>query len=316
MVFLPVVLGLKPKSFDRVLIDETQDLSRAQVELALMACRKGGRITAVGDTRQAIYQFRGADSRSIPNLIKRLDATVLPLSVTYRCARSIVAHVREIVPQIEASPSAPEGVVREDVSAATMLRDWRAGDFVLSRTNAPLVRLCLRALRQGVPAFVLGRDVGAGLRALVAKFKGTSPIGLVSFARTWRDGEHKRLRAAFGKPAGVPGGAPLKKSEADKLDAVTDRFETICALAEDVPTVAALLAKLGVLFDEVSRAPRLMFSSTHKAKGMETPRVWMLRGTYRRGAGEEEDNLYYVAATRAERELNLVDYDPSRADDR
>jgi len=79
MVWLPVVLGLRPRPVDRLFVDETQDLNKAQVELALSACPTG-RICAVGDDRQAIYGWRGADPEAVPRLIERLGAKTLPLS--------------------------------------------------------------------------------------------------------------------------------------------------------------------------------------------------------------------------------------------
>jgi len=298
MVWLPVVLNLRPKQYDVVVVDEAQDLSRAQVMLAKMAVKRGGRIVAVGDPKQAIYGFRGADSRSMPNMTKDLRATVLPLSVTYRCPVAVVDHVKHLVPQLEAAPGAAEGVVNADVATSTMTAKWAPGDFVLSRVNAPLVRLCLAALRGGIPAYVLGRDIGAGLRALVNKCaRGESVPDMLAGLRRWRDDEEQRLVAA---------------DQSKKIDAMMDRFDTIVALSEDMRSVSELLARLDSLFADDARGKRLMFSSTHKAKGLEAHRVWLLAPTYREGLSEEEDNLYYVAATRAQHELNLVDYDPKR----
>src|SRR5262249_47785764 len=90
MIWLPVVLRLSVWTYDRVFVDETQDLNAAQLELALRACRAKGRILAIGDDKQAIYRFRGADSNAVERIIRRLSAKVLPLSVTYRCAQRIV----------------------------------------------------------------------------------------------------------------------------------------------------------------------------------------------------------------------------------
>lgn len=111
MIYLPVVHDLKVWQYDRVFIDETQDLNQAQIKLALKACKRGGRICAVGDKFQAIYSFRGADSAAIDNVTKELDAKVLPLSVTYRCAKAIVAIAKEFVPDLEAALDAKEGTV-------------------------------------------------------------------------------------------------------------------------------------------------------------------------------------------------------------
>ena len=49
-----------------------------------------------------------------------------------------------------------------------------------------------------------------------------------------------------------------------------------------------------------------MCSSTHKAKGLERHRVWMLADTYRPGGSQEEKNLYYTACTRARSSLFLA----------
>ena len=46
--------------------------------------------------------------------------------------------------------------------------------------------------------------------------------------------------------------------------------------------------------------------STHKSKGLEADRVWLLGSTYVRQWREEERNIWYVAVTRCKRELFVV----------
>jgi len=61
------------------------------------------------------------------------------------------------------------------------------------------------------------------------------------------------------------------------------------------------------LFKDGDDKNRVILSTTHKAKGLERDRVFMLDGTYRRGKDtREENNLVYVAWTRAKNELYLV----------
>lgn len=55
MIFLPVRNGWLHKSFDLVVVDEAQDMTVAQLEIAQGVCR--GRICVVGDPNQAIYGF-------------------------------------------------------------------------------------------------------------------------------------------------------------------------------------------------------------------------------------------------------------------
>jgi ATP-dependent DNA helicase UvrD/PcrA len=54
------------KTFDRVVVDEAQDMNACQLELAEGVC-KGG-LVAVGDSHQAIFGFAGADSGSLGRL--------------------------------------------------------------------------------------------------------------------------------------------------------------------------------------------------------------------------------------------------------
>src|ERR1700722_1305373 len=90
MIWIPNVLNLPLNTYDYVFIDEAQDLNIAQINLALNSCAKGGRIISCGDSNQAIYSFRGADSNAVNNIIERCQSKTFPLSVTYRCAKSIV----------------------------------------------------------------------------------------------------------------------------------------------------------------------------------------------------------------------------------
>ena len=290
MFWLPVVLGMRVPQFDRIFIDETQDFSRTMVELALMACAPGGRICAVGDDRQAIYGFRGADERAIPGLITRLNAKRLALSVSYRCARAIVELAQDVVEDIEAAPGAEQGSVNE-VSTARLLACARPGEFVLSRKNAPLVSLFFRFVSKGVPVKVAGRDIGARLVDLVRRQR-AKDIGALAGVEGWRLRECARLAAQ--DPPGDP-------------DAVNDMAECIRILSEGACSVSDVEARIDDVFADVGDDDkRLILSSTHKAKGLERDRVWMLNDTYRNKATTEEDNLWYVAVTRAKRELYLV----------
>lgn len=288
MIWLPVALNLPVYKYDRVFVDETQDLNACQIKLVLGSVKKGGRICAVGDPRQAIYGFRGASSGAFERVVEALDAKVLPLSVTYRCARAIVKVANEIVPDLEAAPGAIEGTVRSD-TYESCARNAAPGDFILSRTNAPLVGLCLRMLREGRRAHVQGRDIGAGLKAFVKKSGAFTVDALRRHATQWRDAEVKRL-----------------SEKGRSTDAVEDKTLTILALSDGAASVDDVLGRIERLFADGDDRNRVVLSTTHKAKGLERDRVWMLADTYRKRPGVEENNLYYVAVTRARKELVMV----------
>lgn len=304
-VYIPAASEWSTGSYDVVLIDETQDLSRGQIRLALRALRRGGRVVAVGDRHQAIYGFRGADSESMVRLVEALRQTsasveVLPLSVCYRCARTILDEARAMVPEIEAAPGAVEGVVRSS-SAARLYQgmergELREGSYVLSRTNAPLVPLCLYALQCGIRATIQGKDIGRALAALLRRADRDDVREAMAWLREWVNAESARLEAA---------------GQTDAVEGLRDRFACVAALSQGCRVVDEVLRRIDALFCD-DGGPRLIFSSVHKAKGLEADTVYLLADTFfhKRGDPREERNLYYVAVTRARRELVLVDGAP------
>lgn len=284
MIWLPVRHGVRVPTFDHVFIDETQDLNACQIELALRAVRKTGRVFAVGDDRQAIYGFRGADAQAVDRIVERLGARVLPLSITYRCGKAIVDLARVIVPDYEAAPTAPAGLVRE-VTEAAIRADAEPGDFVISRKNAPLIGLCLGYIAAGKPATIAGRDVGAGILALVDRARAATIVELVSFVDAWAREETDRL-AARGR-------------DTQPIEDRADCFTALCEGAADVPEVRA---RITALFSDTDDSRRIVCTTVHKAKGLERERCWVLASTFSLGS-TEEDNLWYVAITRAKTEL-------------
>lgn len=288
MVWAPVVLGARIPRFDRVFVDETQDLNAAQLELVVRACKDGGRICAVGDDRQAIYRFRGADENAVGRIIEKLSAKVLPLSVTYRCSRSIVKVANRVVPDLEAAPDASEGEVSE-ASLGQLKKGAEPGDFVLSRTNAPLVSLCLEWIALGKRATIAGRDVGAGLLALIDKLDAPDVGTLRQRVEVWANQEIMRLTRAERDP-----------------QAVEDKRDCLLTLSDAVRSVEEVKVRISALFSDTSTVSQIVLSSTHKAKGLERDRVWMLADTYNRRPSVEESNLFYVAVTRAKRDLRMV----------
>jgi DNA helicase-2/ATP-dependent DNA helicase PcrA len=290
MCWLPFVLDLRVWAFDRVFVDETQDLSPSQIELLLKCAKPGGRICAVGDDRQAIYGFRGADLKTMPKLIDRLQATTLPLSITYRCCRAVTALAAREVPDLTPSPTAIEGRVA-NVGVDGMIAGSRAGDMIISRSNAPLLAYCLKLLASGTRAAIKGRDVAEGLVRIVESSKAKSVSDLTTWMTAWHKKECERL-AKREKPS----------------DSADDRLACVLALAEGVKNVSDVLERVRTLFadDGKGDASRVNLGTTHKFKGFEADRVWMLEDTYRRNRGGEEANCWYVAVTRAKNALYLV----------
>jgi ATP-dependent DNA helicase UvrD/PcrA len=308
MIWFPCKLKMTTQSFARVFVDETQDLNAAQIKLALKALNPDGRVCAVGDRNQAIYQFRGADHNAVDNVITKLSAKTLGLTTTYRCAKAIVRLAQKIVPEFEAAAGAPEGIVR-DASTSHLVAKAEPGDFVLSRTNAPLVRLCFRFLREGKRVSIQGRDIGARLRGVIvraSKKAQGSVTAMLDEVEAWKEREIERL----------------VRLERDTSN-VIDTAGCVEAIADGAENIDEIFTRIDTLFEDNGMGERgkVVLSSTHKAKGLERDRVWMLANTYlqprrlwnpihkewyMKMPDVAEKNLFYVAVTRARRELVRV----------
>jgi DNA helicase II / ATP-dependent DNA helicase PcrA len=288
MIQWPYVFHLPIPTFQRVMIDEAQDISAAQLHLALSACSKDGRILACGDDRQVIFSWAGVDINSIDIIKKRLNAKVLELPISYRCATNIIKYAQEIVPDIQAAPNAKDGKITH-INENNFLAEVKVGDFILSRVNAPNIYYCLALLKMGVKANIQGKDVGAGLAYIIKKSDKNNVNDFLDWLKDWKKSETERLHSK-GKDATI----------------IVDKSSCIEALCEDAKSIDDVLVNIKDIFTDGDDHDRVMLSSIHAAKGLERNRVFLLVDTFRYGDGVEEQNLKYVARTRAKEELFLV----------
>jgi len=293
MVWLPVANNWVKPWFDLVCIDEAQDMNLPQLAMAQGASK--GRVIVVGDDRQAIYGFRGAVQNGLDLMKSELNAIELGLTTTYRCPKSVVELAAVYVPDYRAAESAPTGIIA-NVSREAIPATAKIGDAILSRANAPLMPICLQLLRAGVPARIEGRDVGKMLLAIIRKLKAKSVPNFISKVEAYKSRQIARV-------------ARRKNNEA-QLETIEDQAATLFALAEGVASVAEIEQRCINLFQDSDNNPKpaVVLSSTHKAKGLEWDRVFILRETYLRKGREsrEEENIYYVAITRAKHSLIFV----------
>jgi hypothetical protein len=321
-IYCPTVLGGAWPKFPAAAVDEAQDLSPLNQAMIRLATRPGAQLTVVGDPRQAIYAWRGADSKSMTSLRNLAPAWQdRNLTMSFRCPKLIVARQQHHAPGFRAFSTNREGRFQQAATSIDggwsfqSVRQFGEGTFcVLCRNNAPLLSLAFKLIRQQIAPVMLGREIGKGLSALVKKLgKEEERVGiLLGRLEEWEISERSKLLLVGQEP---PQG---------KLDSISDRAESIKAVAEgcQARTVGDLLAGLGLLFSKESGAVTL--STIHKAKGLEWDLVvhldpWRIPSRWARKAArdgdetvlEQEWNLKYVAETRTKNVLvnaNLEDF--------
>lgn len=313
-IYAPLMLGGQFGQFPHVFVDEAQDLNPLNHLMVERSLRPGGRLTVVGDPKQAIYGFRGADPRSMGNM-KRLRPAWDDhmLSLTFRCPHVVVERQWGHFPEFRAASSNIRGTFALlDPWQEDGAQRWTIGDLIehaagsvpaiLCKNNAPLFSLAFKLLRQGIGVTMLGRDIGKGLQDLAGKLfpPELGATQCVLKLAAWR--EHEVAIA-------------LANEDDKKVDSLHDRAECLLAVFEGGARDGADAVKaIEKLFSQDNG--RVVLSTIHKAKGLEWDTVLVLdpwripskRAREEALAGrpealEQELNLQYVGETRSKRVL-------------
>lgn len=308
MICLPLTDAFSKYIFkyDIVFIDEAQDLNRAQQELMLSAVKRGGKFIAAGDRRQSIMGFGSALSDSFDQLCRRANNVELPLSVNYRCGFNIVNEAKTYVPQIEQCETAEPG----EIIHTTTLSDARPGDMVLCRKTNPLLVVALNMIRRGKSAYVLGTEIANRMKQMIDRVSDDDgsllTLSVLDSKLSWLIRQKAdELRARGIQSVGTH---PAYIAVADAVTCI----RTVASACEDVPDLLAMIDKL---FADTQSGNAVVLSTVHRAKGLETDRVfiicpeilpWIMPGQLE-WERQQEINLRYVAITRPKKTLVYVD---------
>jgi superfamily I DNA/RNA helicase len=310
MIMFPNIMNLSTDVYDYVFIDECQDLNTCQRLLMEKAIKPDtGRFIAVGDPKQAIYAFAGADYESYQKLKKIPNTIELPLSVTYRCAEPIVKWVKHLNPLIKHFSKNKTGVVHETFS----YKDIQDGDMVLCRNTFPIVALCIKLLSEGKKSYIIGSDIGMSLILMIENCeKKTEDFTMINvFSRLYHD-KDKLIEK-------VMSNHKMIKSEAmedSQVIIMNEKIQAIEVLSEGISNPHDVIRKIKELFSNDKKSG-ICLSNMHKSKGLESERVFIIHqelipSKYAKLQWqiEQERNLEYVAYTRAKTTLGFVnDFD-------
>lgn len=304
MLYLTVRLDVDLPSYDVVCVDEAQDTNGIQRNILHRMLNHHGRLIAVGDPRQAIYGFRGASADAMQIISDEFNAIELPLSINYRCSTSVLDAARQYCPQLEARPDAPVGSVESmDVLDLDVVQP---SDAILCRYTAPLIQNAMRLIAARKPCTVLGRDVGKGLIDLVKQLRKDGAANIEAFSEALIDYHNKEAQRISMRHRNVE----------VKMQQLDDRCDSLMAFVESADPSAStdtLVSEIEALFSDNAKAGAITLATVHKAKGLEWDRVWLVdrsrmpsKYATQDWMLEQENNLIYVAYTRAKVDLVLV----------
>jgi superfamily I DNA/RNA helicase len=291
-----------------------QDVSSAALELFLKFTDENTRILGVGDRWQSIMGFAGANTDALDRLKYRTNAISLPLSICYRCPKSHLKLAQKLVPSIEASPTAIEGVIIDidlKVNMAghydyeELLPHLTGGELIVCRKTAPLISLCIKLIIARIPAKIIAGDsnLEQSLSSLI------DDISKVSGFRFERFPEFVEILFQSRQSRLIEQGAfKIIANLRDRCDALLACFEGF----DNLVNIKSLKKSLSNLFLE--RQDSVTLSTIHTAKGLEAERVVFLHPelcphTFKgqnKESLQQEKNLQYVALTRSKRTLILA----------
>lgn len=293
-IYMSALFGAPYERREIMLVDEAQDLSPIN-HVQLQRCHPS-QLIVVGDPRQAIYGFRGADSNSMGSIVdrfKNLSFERLPLSTTFRCPKVVVARQINHYPEFTAFPTNKEGsIIRLD---EWNVKSLPQGTFaILCRNNAPILSMAFKLLRAGQPVQVLGKDIAKNLKNLLKKAISDDSVGVQALLSDIARWENSEIEKVLGRP--------------QREEAVRDRAESMRAICENAKTLSNALDVVDQIF---SREGRIILGTGHKAKGLEWDYVlhldsWRIPSKFAQQAAAagndaammQEKNLRYVIETR------------------
>lgn len=277
---------------DYIMIDEAQDSNACMISLA----KKSGKpLIFIGDTKQSIYNFRGAY-----NAMDKVDGVRLPLSMSWRFGQEAADLANHILSYSDEPPTHPlRG--RPDRSTSIELYEGMAPSrsFILSRTNARLFE-GLIAIPPNMTFYVAGGfdTLANQLRSAWSlsrndQYKVTDP-----YVRAFASWDEMVEEAGESDP------------DAKKLVKIVKEY------GDQVPVI---LDRLRSFARPNHEDARILLSTAHKAKGLEaevvvilddfaTPdelKARLLDNKIKPIDYEQEINLLYVACSRAQRRLLL-----------
>lgn len=301
MIYLPVKYDLYiPIEPVYLFIDELQDLSLLQHTLVKNLLKQGHikRFIGVGDYKQSIYLFGGSLSNSMDILKQYPNVQEFPLNTCYRCSQRIIDKANEVYRVMDYGRNTL-GVV-EEITEVSKIKDK---SMIVCRNTAPIIELYFLLLKKNKNCYIKGEDILNGVTKFLTPYKYLTVVEAT-----------RKIKQEL---------ADFKKDRTDegriKYFLLKENFKIFKILSENYVydmfvTIDTLINKFKGLFFQKENA--IMLCTIHKSKGLEADVVYILNenlipSKFAKSKEQliQEQNLKYVARTRAKNELYFLNID-------
>ncbi len=302
-VYLPVVLGIKCFENDLIIVDEAQDLSKANKRLVDRCLKKNGVLVLVGDDYQCIYAWRGCEVDGLAATLgrERLNPISAPLTYNWRSCEEIIDFAQGICPDIKCG-NGKHGMVND-----MPLHKFNISNLVdtnvaiLSRLRAPLIQYAIECLKNDIPF-----TFRFSLQFIIDNVKriGDASLSIRAFKRrlnTWVDEKTAQYQQQDADSA------------LEELEDFAVIMETLLERVNTTHKVSDLVAAIRLLDEKIRTADgSLCLSTIHGSKGLEWETTYVIgfedigKRATKAWKATEARNLKFVAVTRAKTNLILL----------
>lgn len=276
---IPAVARLYQAHYGAVIVDEFQDLSIQQLDLALLGC--SGRRTFAGDPLQGIFSWAGAAPSEVETEVRRICGAPLRLRESYRSSPRVLETVNslsEVVEPGSALVSAQPGAWRDGGCTAALASTDREAEAVA------LLRLS-NSIMADTPEASIGIIVRSKWRntEIQETFDGQVPYAVRRWDLAIDDpGTVELIKSTV---ATLPRGATIDQARLAVLDAVDpadvdsrelidDAFDVL--ERSDAGTARAAVRKIRASDPQQAVGPGVHLLNAHTGKGQQFDWVFVV----------------------------------------
>lgn len=301
-----------------LVIDEAQDINADEFALIseLMGQNEEMRVIAVGDDDQNIFEFRGASSQYMEQLIKEKSAVMYEMPENYRSKRNIVDFSNQFVSGISHRlKKAPIHAVQGDLGGIKWTRhrseslslitplvndilseDLAGTTCVLTKTNEDALQITGLLVKNGVPAKLIQSNDGFSLYNLLEIRFFIEKLNLSEDMYVIDDHDWTYAKRELAKRFQ---GSSCLENCVNLINAFEESSSRIKYKSDFEVFIRE--SKMEDFYGE--KTETVYVSTIHKAKGREFSNVYLMFDQF--DYTDESFRLLYVAMTRAKNFLSI-----------